>query len=221
MPPADAVDIAIQVLKALDYAHQQGIEHRNVKPSNIMLAQQHTAKLVDFGLAHVSQQTASKTHGVSGTGSYMSPEQTLGRGTDSRTDIWATGIVLLEMLTGHNPFARETIPATVFSILNEPPEVPDAVTPGLRQIIYRALAKDPVHRYQSCAEMLHDLESVQGQSANTSVAEAASEAATSKRSRESSELRRSRQSASASAWALVPEKKPRWKPGSYAWAGSR
>ena len=219
LPPTDAADIAIQVLKGLDYAHQQGIEHRDVKPSNIMLAQRHMAKLVDFGLAHVSQQTASKTHGVSGTVSYMSPEQTLGRGTDSRTDIWATGIVLLEMLTGHNPFSRDTIPATVFSILNEPPDVPDAITPGLRQIIYRALAKDPVRRYQSCAEMLHDLESVRADLAATPVTEAASEAAASKRSRESSELRRSRESASASSWAFVPEKKSRWKPWVFGLGG--
>src|SRR5271170_6477048 len=165
LSPAVTVDIGIQMLRGLEHAHLQGIEHRDVKPSNIVLSHQGpgsgpVVKIVDFGLAHVSQQTASKTHGISGTVAYMSPEQTLGRGTDSRTDIWATGIVLLEMLTGHNPFSRETIPATAFSILNEPPEVPGAVIPALRQIIYRALAKDPVRRYQSCAEMLHDLEAV-------------------------------------------------------------
>ncbi len=219
LPPSEAADIAIQVLKALDYAHQQGIEHRDVKPSNVMVTQQKMVKLVDFGLAHVSQQTASKTHGVSGTISYMSPEQTLGRGIDSRTDIWATGIVMMEMLTGHNPFSRETIPATVFSILNEPPEVPDTVTPGLRQIIYRALAKDPVRRYQSCAEMLHDLESVRTDLPTTAVAEAASEVPAPKRSRESSELRRSRESASVAAWALTTEKKSHWKPWVFSLGG--
>jgi tetratricopeptide (TPR) repeat protein len=219
MPPAETADIAIQVLKALDYAHLQGIEHRDVKPSNIMLAQQHVVKLVDFGLAHVSQQTASKTHGVSGTVSYMSPEQTLGRGTDSRTDIWATGVVMLEMLTGHNPFSRETIPATVFSILNEPPEVPDTVAPPLRQIIYRALAKDPVRRYQSCAEMLRDLEGVRADLPATAVAEATFEATASKRGRESSELRRSRESASASTWAFAPAKRSGWKPWVFGFGG--
>ncbi len=210
LPPSDAVDIAIQVLKALDYAHSQGIEHRDVKPSNIMLTQQHLVKLVDFGLAHVSQQTASKTHGVSGTVSYMSPEQTLGRGIDCRADIWAAGIVMLEMLTGHNPFSRETIPATVFSILNEPPQIPETVPPGLRQIVYRALAKDPVRRYQSCSEMLHDLESVRADLPTTAVVDATSEAMGPKRGKESSELRRSRESASASAWALT-QSKPRSK----------
>jgi tetratricopeptide (TPR) repeat protein len=219
LSPFRAADIAIQVLKALDFAHLQGIEHRDVKPSNIMLAQQHMVKLVDFGLAHVSEQTASKTHGVSGTVSYMSPEQTLGRGTDSRTDIWATGVVMMEMITGHNPFSRETIPATVFSILNEPPQVPDAVTPGLRQIIYRALAKDPVRRYQSCAEMLHDLEAIQAELETSAVVEATPETASAGRGKESSELRRSRESASASAWSFAPAKESRWKPWVFSVAG--
>jgi tetratricopeptide (TPR) repeat protein len=218
LPPSEAAEIAIQVLKALDYAHTQGIEHRDVKPSNIMLTQQHLVKLVDFGLAHVSQQTASKTHGVSGTVSYMSPEQTLGRSVDCRSDIWAVGVVLLEMLIGHNPFSRETIPATVFAILNEPPEVPDAVTPDLRQTIYRALAKDLVRRYQSCAEMLHDLESVRAGLPSTAVVDAAQEATAIKRNKESAELRRSRESASASAWALTPSK-PRWKPWAFGLGG--
>lgn len=219
LAPSEAADIAIQVLKALDFAHTQGIEHRDVKPSNIMLTQQRMVKLVDFGLAHVSQQTASKTHGVSGTVSYMSPEQTLGRGTDSRTDIWATGVVMIEMLTGHNPFARETIPATVFSILNEPPEVPDAITPGLRQVIYRALAKDPVRRYQSCAEMLRDLEGIRPELATAPAVEATPESSVLQRIRESSELRRSRESASASAWGFAPEKKGRWKPWVFSLGG--
>ncbi len=218
LPPAEAADIAIQVLKALDYAHSQGIEHRDVKPSNIMLTQQNLVKLVDFGLAHVSQQTASKTHGVSGTVAYMSPEQTLSRGVDSRADIWAAGIVLLEMLTGHNPFSRDTIPATVFSILNEPPPVPETVPAGLRQIVYRALAKDPVRRYQSCAEMLRDLES-RADLPTTAVVDATTEAMSPKRGKESSELRRSRESASASAWAFMPEKKSRWKPWVFSLGG--
>ena len=219
MPPLDAADIATQVLKALDYAHLQGIEHRDVKPSNIMLAQQNLVKLVDFGLAHVSQQTASKTHGVSGTVSYMSPEQTLGRGIDSRSDIWATGIVIAEMLTGQNPFSSETIPATIFSILNEPPQLPDALAPGLRQIIYRALAKDPARRYQSCAEMLHDLEGIRPELSTSAVVEATPEAAAPKRSRESAEFRRTRESASATAWAFAPVKKERWKPWVFSVGG--
>jgi serine/threonine protein kinase len=159
LSPAEAADIAIQVLRGLEYAHARGIEHRDVKPSNIMLAQQSlapvsgyaptaqqpsstsltaappTVKIVDFGLAHVSQQTASKTHGLSGTVAYMSPEQTLGRPFDCKADIWATGIVLVEMLTGQNPFSRETIPATVFAILNEPPRLPERPCPPLSELL--------------------------------------------------------------------------------------
>jgi len=211
LSPAEAVDIAIQVLKGLEHAHLQGIEHRDVKPSNIMLTQQRLVKLVDFGLAHVSQQTASQTHGVSGTVAYMSPEQTLGRSIDCRADIWAAGIVVLEMLTGHNPFSRETIPATAFAILNEPPQLPDTMLPGLRHVVYRALSKDPARRYQSCAEMLHDLEAIRPELPASVPADPISEASNLKRAKESAELRRSRESASASAWALVPAK-ARWKP---------
>ncbi len=219
LPPSEAADIAIQVLKALDYAHEHGIEHRDVKPSNIMLTQQSLVKLVDFGLAHVSQQTATKTQGVSGTVSYMSPEQTLGRGVDCRTDIWATGIVIVEMLTGHNPFLRDTIPATVFSILNEPPEVPDTLTPGVRKIIYRALAKDAVRRYQSCAEMLHDLESIRPELTTSAVVGSTPEIVALKRSKESAQLRRARESASHSGWELTPAK-PRWKPWVFGLGGA-
>ncbi len=219
LSPSETADIAIQVLKALDFAHTKGIEHRDVKPSNIMLTQQNMVKLVDFGLAHVSQQTASKTHGISGTIAYMSPEQTLGRGIDSRTDIWATGIVMLEMLTGHHPFSRETIPATVFSILNEPPELPDGLAPGLSQVIYRALAKDPARRYQSCAEMLRDLETLRPELSTSAVVEATPESPVLKRNRESAELRRTRESASVSAWGLAPEKKSHWKPWVFSFGG--
>ncbi len=215
LSPTAVADIAIQILKGLEHAHLQGVEHRDIKPSNIVLTHQGgslgpIAKIVDFGLARVSEQTASKTHGVSGTVAYMSPEQTLGRPVDSRADIWAAGIVLLEMLLGHNPFSRETIPATIFAILNEPPELPDSVPPGLRQVVYRALSKDPARRYQSCTEMLHDLEAVRAALPASAATEPASDSSRPKWLKESAELRRSRESASASAWSLTPAKSG-WK----------
>jgi len=229
LAPGDAADIMIQTLRALEHAHAQGIEHRDVKPSNIMLARQAgssaaVVKLVDFGLAHVSQQTASQTQGISGTVSYMSPEQTLGRQVDGRSDLWAAGVVLLEMLEGKSPFTRETIPATIFAILNEAPRIPDHVPPALQQIVYRALAKDPLRRYQSCSEMLRELEAIRpGLPAAASVAASRSEpqfdmkldlkhdSRTSSRVREFLDLRRSRENASVSAWAQA---KPRrsWGP---------
>jgi eukaryotic-like serine/threonine-protein kinase len=228
LPPAEAADIAIQVLRGLEHAHLQGVEHRDVKPSNVMLTRQGPSglvvKLVDFGLAHVSQQTASQTHSLSGTVAYMSPEQTLGRQVDSRSDIWATGVVLLEMLSGRNPFGRDTIPATIFAILNEAPQVPEAAPIELLQIVYRALSKDPVRRYQSCSEMLASLEAIRPGLPEASSADSDSrrdlksdsrgdsrhDSKTSSRVREL-ELRRSRENASASAWGMSPPK-PSWKP---------
>jgi serine/threonine-protein kinase len=222
LSPAETADIAIQVVKALEHAHSKGIEHRDVKPSNIMLTRQGPnappmVKLVDFGLAHVSQQTATKTHGLSGTVAYMSPEQTLGQAIDARTDIWAAGIVLVEMLAGHNPFSRETIPATIFAIINEPPLLPETVPPELQQVVYRALSKDPLRRYQTCSEMLRDLESVRAALPTTAMPYthpghgAKTEAKSSWRVKESIDLRRSREYASMSVWGQ-PKPKSSWKP---------
>jgi serine/threonine-protein kinase len=214
LSPAETADIAIQMLKGLEHAHAHGIEHRDIKPSNIMLTQDGMVKIVDFGLAHISQQTASKTHGISGTVAYMSPEQTLGRPVDTKSDIWAAGIVMVEMLTGHNPFSRDTIPATVFAIINDAPLLPDSVPQELQQVIYRALSKDPARRYQHCAEMLHDLEKLRPvlpQIAPMPKADSKADSRSFRRGKESSEFRRSREWASVSAWAPV---KPRtnWKP---------
>jgi len=228
LAPADTMDIALQVLKGLEYAHMQGVEHRDVKPSNIMLTRHGSSsglvvKLVDFGLAHVSQQTASQTQGISGTIAYMSPEQTLGRQVDCRSDLWATGVVMVEMLAGRNPFSRDTIPATIFAILNEAPHVPDPVPAELRQIIYRALSKDPIRRYQSCSEMLRDLEAVRPGLPDSSAADSPSHSKSevkldskSGRIKDFLELRRSREyaAASAAAWAPVPPK-PRWRPWAF------
>ena len=143
LPVAEALRIARQVADALEAAHEKGIIHRDLKPTNVKITPDGVVKVLDFGLARetgthdrpepdATSLALTQVGMIVGTVHYMSPEQTLGRGTDSRTDIWATGVVTLEMLTGHNPFSRETIPATVFSILNEPPEVPDAVRPPLR-----------------------------------------------------------------------------------------
>ncbi|AXC11465.1 serine/threonine protein kinase [Acidisarcina polymorpha] len=215
LSPLEATDITIQMLKGLEHAHSQGIEHRDVKPSNIMITQQGATsrpvvKIVDFGLAHVSQQTASKTHGISGTVAYMSPEQTLGRPIDSKTDIWAVGIVFMEMLTGQNPFFRESIPGTVFAILNEPPTLPEGVPAELQQVIYRSLSKDPQRRYPNCTEMLRDLEALRDKLPDTPAAanpaNPSLETKSARRSKESADLRRSREYASASTWMTPPPK---------------
>jgi len=105
----EAVDIAIQTARGLVAAHSRAVIHRDIKPGNIILAQQNVTKIVDFGLARVNISAGStQTLGTSGTIGYMSPEQTLGKPVDQRTDIWALGVVIAEMITGRNPFRRES-----------------------------------------------------------------------------------------------------------------
>jgi eukaryotic-like serine/threonine-protein kinase len=111
------IDIAFQIALGLDHAHKHKIVHRDIKPSNIMITPDGVAKIVDFGLAGLIKSEIETVSGeTAGTIGYMSPEQTLGKPVDQRTDIWAWAIVLVEMLTGRNPFWRDSIPSTVNAI---------------------------------------------------------------------------------------------------------
>ena len=155
-----AIEIATQIAHGLEGAHDRQIVHRDIKPSNVMLTSNGSVRIVDFGLARVmSAQTASQT-GITGTVNYMAPEQSLGRPVDHRTDIWALGVVLAEMVTELNPFARETIPGTLMAILNDAPQGMEALPDELQQILYTALAKDPAKRYQHCSELIRDLDTL-------------------------------------------------------------
>ena len=146
----ESIQIASQMAAGLAEAHSRGIVHRDIKPSNVMLTTSGLVKIVDFGLARVvSEQTASQV-GISGTVRYMSPEQAMGQQIDQRTDIRALGVVLVEMLTGLNPFHGETIPAMLLAILNEPPQGVGSVHPALQPVLYRALAKDAARRHATC-----------------------------------------------------------------------
>ena len=159
LPLGDAVDIAIQTARGLVAAHSRAVIHRDIKPGNIILTQQNIAKIVDFGLARVNTSAGStQTLGTAGTIGYMSPEQTLGKPVNQRTDLWALGIVIAEIITGRNPFHRESPPRTIFAILNEAPKLADEIPIELQRIIYRALSKDAATRYRSASEMLADLE---------------------------------------------------------------
>jgi serine/threonine protein kinase/tetratricopeptide (TPR) repeat protein len=160
----EAVDIAIQIGEGLSAAHAGTVVHRDLKPSNVMLTQNGVAKIVDFGLARLAS-AAGSTQSLStvGTVGYMSPEQTMGKLVDQRADIWSLGIVLAEMVTGKNPFLRETPAATIFAIINEPPRPMDEVPIDLLRVIYRALSKEPATRYQNCREVVADLKKVRNQ----------------------------------------------------------
>jgi serine/threonine-protein kinase len=163
----DVVEMGIQLARALAYAHERGIVHRDVKPGNIMLLRDgRTVKVTDFGIAHVDDGAAEKTQlgEMLGTPQYMSPEQATGAKIDRRSDLFSAGVVLYQMVTGSRPFRGETEVATVFKVINEP-HVPVAdlrpdVPASLRRVIDRCLAKAPAQRYQSGEELADALAKV-------------------------------------------------------------
>jgi eukaryotic-like serine/threonine-protein kinase len=201
---AEVLDITTQIARGLCEAHTHNIVHRDIKPSNVMLTGNGVVKIVDFGLAHVTEATATLTHGTRGTASYMSPEQSLGNAVDQRSDIWALGVVLAEMLTGTNPFKRETLSATLLAILNEPPGSLNGAPIQLQQVVYRALSKDPLHRYQNCFELLGDLDQARGTVVGADMSD---DTVSITKGKPTSEFRRYKAEASKSAW--IPAGQPR------------
>ena len=160
-----AVELAVQIAQGLAQAHEHGIIHRDIKPANVMVTDDRTAKIVDFGLAKLAGQTKiTKAGSTLGTFAYMSPEQTRGDEVDQRTDIWSLAVVLYEMITGRLPFKGEYENALVYSILNVDPEPITSVRTGvpmeLERIVEKALAKNLSERYQHLDDMLADLRSM-------------------------------------------------------------
>jgi len=200
LPVAEAVDIAIQMAEGLAAAHAATVVHRDIKPSNVILTQSAVAKIVDFGLARLASTGSTQSISTAGTIGYMSPEQTVGKFVDQRTDIWSLGIVLAEMVTGKNPFSRETPAATIYAILNDPPLPMDEIPLDLLRVIYRALSKEPATRYQNCREMVTDLKDVRSRlEPEATAALAGSHVPSRHSSRESSSKPASRQSALSAA----------------------
>jgi eukaryotic-like serine/threonine-protein kinase len=159
LPWREAVTIARQVAAALGHAHAQGIIHRDVKPGNVMFDGEGKAKLADFGLAHLSEASAmTRTGTVIGTVLYLSPEQAVGRPVDPRSDLYALGCVLYEMVTGQSPFSGPTAVSVIYKHLNEQPprlrQVDASLPPALDAIVERLLQKDPARRFQSAEELV-------------------------------------------------------------------
>jgi len=170
IPPHQVARLLKALTAALDYAHSQGVIHRDIKPGNIMLhgkadqipldqplTNDVEAVLTDFGLVrieHAASQTASGM--VSGTPSYMSPEQARGDKTDHRTDVYSVGVVLYEMLAGRVPFEADTTMSVLYMQINEPPPPIPGISPAMQGVMNRALAKNLNDRYQTCREMALD-----------------------------------------------------------------
>jgi eukaryotic-like serine/threonine-protein kinase len=167
LPLDEALDICVQACAGLQAAHERGIVHRDIKPANLMLTKQGQVKVMDFGLAQVSDRTRLTKSGISvGTPAYMSPEQAQGQSADRRTDTWSIGVVLYEMVTGKVPFRGENEAAVARAILDVTAEPPTALRSGLPlsidRLLAKAMAKDPNMRYQRIDDLLVDLKSISG-----------------------------------------------------------
>lgn len=165
--PAEIIaDLVSRIAGALDYAHRHHIVHRDIKPANIMVTASRDIKIMDFGIAQIPTGSRTQLGTVLGSPKYMAPEQVAGQATDNRTDIFALGVVLYEMLTGKPPFEGDNLSAIMYRILNEAPVPPSARNPRVPAafdgVIARALAKRPEDRYASAGEFARALRALAG-----------------------------------------------------------
>jgi len=168
MSQQQVLDVMADVCAALDFSHRHQIIHRDVKPANIMINRAGAVKVMDFGIARAlgEGQNVTQTAAVIGTAQYLSPEQARGEAVDARSDVYAAGCVLYELLTGEPPFTGDSPVAVAYQHVREDPKSPSevnpAIPPSLDAIVLKALSKNPANRYQSAAEMRSDIVRVRG-----------------------------------------------------------
>ena len=164
MPPQRAIEVIADACQALNFSHQHGIIHRDVKPANIMISRTGAVKVMDFGIARAladAGNPVTQTAAVIGTAQYLSPEQARGVKVDARSDVYSLGCVLYEILTGEPPFVGDSPVAVAYQHVREDPVPPSTrhagISPELDAVVLKALSKNPDNRYQSAAEMRTDL----------------------------------------------------------------
>jgi serine/threonine protein kinase len=169
LEPAEAVRIIEQVLTALEYSHRAGVVHRDIKPGNIMIANNGQVKVMDFGIARAiseSSATIAETSAIVGTAQYFSPEQARGEAVDARTDLYSAGVVLFELLTGQAPFRGDNPVAVAYQHVNQSPTPPSVlnpkVSPALDAVVLRALSKERFDRFQSATDFRQEVEAAAG-----------------------------------------------------------
>ena len=183
-----AIDYAVQITRGLAAAHEKGIIHRDLKPENLFVTKNGRVKILDFGLAKLTQQSSSEHSAltlaegtepglVMGTVGYMSPEQVRGEAVDHRADIFAFGAILYEMLAGKRAFQKPTSPETMTAILNEDPpgisQVAANIPPAVERMVHRCLEKNPEQRFHSASDLAFDLEALSDSGGSSSSAMAA------------------------------------------------
>lgn len=164
MPPKRAIEVIADACQALNFSHQNGIIHRDVKPANIMISSTNAVKVMDFGIARAiadGGNSVTQTAAVIGTAQYLSPEQARGDPVDARSDVYSLGCVLYEMLTGEPPFTGDSPVSVAYQHVREDPVPPserhEGISTDLDAVVLKALAKNPENRYQTAAEMRADL----------------------------------------------------------------
>src|SRR5579863_2962224 len=162
LPPDHAIELTEQVLRAARFAHRRGVVHRDLKPHNVIVDEEGRVKVTDFGIAQAGASEITQTGSIMGTARYLSPEQAQGNPVSPRSDLYAIGVMLYELLTGTVPFEGDSVVAIALRHLSEPPRPPSSlvpsISPALDAIVLRALAKSPDQRFADADEFLAALE---------------------------------------------------------------